>query len=130
MLIRLAILICFTACASKPAPTTTPPGGSQASGTLSGTVSFVGTPCPEAKGPPCDGAYPDYEVVVYAKDGQTVAGKVKTGADGKFSLDLPAGDYVIVTPAGMTPDATKRTEVKISRDALSSVTLTVDTGVR
>ncbi|HEU0036152.1 MAG TPA: hypothetical protein VFQ53_36315 [Kofleriaceae bacterium] len=108
---------------------TTPPGGA-ATGTLTGTVSFVGTPCEEPKGPPCDGAMPNYEVVVYAADGTTVAGKAKTGADGTFSLDLPAGTYVIFTQAGIKDTDRARQDVTVSRDALAKVELRVDTGVR
>jgi hypothetical protein len=128
----LTIAVLLAACGAKQ-PTSpgdkTPPGGA-AAGTLSGTVGFVGKPCPDPGPPPCDGAYPDYEVIVYAADGKAVAGKAKTGADGKFTLGLPAGTYVIFTPAGPAPGSPKRTEVTVNRDALSEVTLSVDTGVR
>jgi hypothetical protein len=109
---------------------TTPPGGSPGSGTLSGTVSFVGTPCPQPKGPPCDGAYPNYEVVVYAADGTTEVSRTRTGADGTFSLDLPEGRYAIFTQAGPMEKDRARTDVTVSRDALAQVSLRVDTGVR
>lgn len=129
----LAFALVLAACGAKQ-PTSPgdkmPPGGAAASGTLTGSVSFVGKPCPEPGPPPCDGAYPDYEVIVYAADGTTVAGKAKTGPDGKFTLDLPAGTYVIVTQAGPTADDQKRTEVTVNRDAMATVTLAVDTGVR
>ena len=129
----LTVAVLLAACGAKQ-PTSpgdkTPPGGAAASGTLSGTVGFVGKPCPDPGPPPCDGAYPDYEVIVYAADGKAVAGKAKTGADGKFTLGLPAGTYVIFTPAGPAPSSPKRTEVTVNRDALSEVTLSVDTGVR
>lgn len=127
----LSAIALLTACGAKQSPgDKTPPGGAAASGTLSGTVGFVGKPCPEPGPPPCDGPYADYEVVVYAADGTTVAGKAKAGADGKFTFGLPAGTYVIFTQAGPMPDSKKRTEVTVSRDALSAVTLSVDTGVR
>lgn len=129
----LAMAVLLTACGAKQ-PTSpggnTPPGGATASGTLTGSVSFAGTPCRDPGPPPCDGPYPNYEVVVFGADGKTVAGKAKTGADGKFTLDLPAGKYVIVTPAGPTANDQKRTEVTVSRDAMATVSLTVDTGVR
>lgn len=99
-------------------------------GTLSGTVSFVGTPCPEPKGPPCDGVYPGYDVVVRTKDGKTVVGKVTSGVDGTFAIDLPAGAYVILTQAGLTEADQRRNEVTVSRDALAKVALQIDTGVR
>lgn len=120
-------ILLLTACATKPLGATSP-GGPNAAGTLSGTVHFVGTPCSDPGPPPCDGPYADYEVVVYATDGTTVAGKAKTSAEGAFSLDLPAGMYVLLTPAGITEQ--QRTEVVISRDALAKVELRVDTGIR
>ncbi|HUS29504.1 MAG TPA: hypothetical protein VMZ53_13420, partial [Kofleriaceae bacterium] len=89
-----------------------------------------GTPCPTPTGPPCDGAYPNYEVVVYAEDGSTVAGKATTGSDGTFSLDLPPGKYVVFTQAGLQATDRQRTDVVISRDALAKVELRVDTGIR
>lgn len=109
---------------------TTPPGGNPGTGTLSGTVSFVGTPCPQPKGPPCDGAYPSYEVVVYAADGTTEVARTRTGTDGTFSLDLPEGKYAIFTQAGPMEKDRARTDVTVSRDALAKVALRVDTGVR
>jgi hypothetical protein len=131
MLHRLILVTALAACGAKHAPIATPPGGTAGSGTLAGDVHFVGTPCAEAKStPPCDGAYPDYEVVVYAADGKTVVGKARSGADGKFSLGLPEGKYVVLTPAGPPPAEPKRTEVTVSRDALSTIKLDIDQGVR
>jgi hypothetical protein len=130
MLHRLILVTALAACGAKQAPTATPPGGTAATGTLAGDVHFVGTPCKDAAPPPCDGVYPDYEVVVYAADGKTVAGKARSGADGKFSLDLPQGKYVILTPAGPPPAEPRRVEVTINRDALSTIKLDIDTGVR
>ncbi|MEO8699555.1 MAG: hypothetical protein ABI867_05900 [Kofleriaceae bacterium] len=127
--LTLALCLTLTACASKPSMQTTPPGGTKATGTLTGTVAFVGTPCPEPKGPPCDGVYPNYEVVVLDAQGKE-AGKATTQADGTFSLDLPAGKYVIETPAGPAATAKQRTEVEVARDAMAKVELKIDTGVR
>ena len=109
---------------------TTPPGGGTGSGTLSGSVGFVGTPCAQPSAPPCDGPYPDYEVVVYAADGTTEVARTTTGADGTFSIDLPAGNYAIFTQAGLRPTDRARTDVVVNRDALTRTELRVDTGVR
>ena len=129
--VSLAFLLALAACGStSKGPDTTPPGGSDAPGTLSGTVHFVGSPCVSSEVPPCDGAYPGYEVSIFAADGTTLVTKTTTGDDGAFSLDLPPGNYVILTQAGPMPTDQKRTEVTVSRDALSQVELTVDTGVR
>ena len=129
-MLRLVLAFALLACSSPAKPTNTPPGGVAATGTLTGTVSFTGTPCPEPKGPPCDGAYPNYEVVVYAEDGTTVVTKTTTDASGKYTLSLPAGKYVIFTQAGLKETDRARSEITISRDALSTIDLRVDTGIR
>jgi hypothetical protein len=126
----LALVLALAACGGKKPPNTTPPGGTDAPGTLSGTVHFVGTPCATPNGPPCDGIYPGYVVKVLAADGTTEVATATTGADGTFSLELPPGHYVILTQAGLQATDTKSTEVDVSRDALATVDLTVDTGVR
>jgi hypothetical protein len=109
---------------------TTPPGGAQGIGTLTGTVTFVGKPCPQPGPPPCDGAYPDYEVVVFAADGKTEVARTRTGADGTFSLELPEGSYAVFTQSGPMENDRARTDVTVSRDALSRTSLQVDTGIR
>jgi hypothetical protein len=135
MTTRLLLAFALFACSSpaKSGMSTTPPGGNPGSGTLQGTVQFVGTPCEAAKkGPPCDGPYPDYEVVVYKDDGTTVASTAKTDQDGKFTVSLPEGKYVIFTGANAAAgaDAKQRTDVVVSRDALQTVDLRIDSGVR
>jgi hypothetical protein len=127
----LAIAFTLAACGSKPAANhPQPPGGTDAPGTLSGTVHFVGTPCPSPGRPPCDGPMPGYELTVLAADGTTVVTKTTTGDDGAFSLELPPGSYVILTQAGPRSTDQKRNEVTVARDALAHLDLTVDTGVR
>ena len=126
----LTLAFLLAACASKPALQPQPPGGADAKGTLTGTVHFVGTPCPAPSGPPCDGVYPGYEVIVYADDGKTVAGKATTAADGSFDLELRPGTYAIFTQAGLMATDRKRTDVVVHRDALATVALVIDTGVR
>lgn len=123
----ITLAIVLLGCGPKAAPTTAQPS---APGTLAGTVNFTGAACQEPKGPPCDGPYPSYEVVIYAEDGTTVVTKTKTGADGAFSLDLPPGKYVIFTQAGIKETDKRRTDVVVSRDAVAKVDLRVDTGVR
>src|SRR4051812_49399188 len=99
---NLMLALLLAACGPKPAPSAAqPPGGNPGGGTLTGTVAFVGSPCPTPNGPPCDGPYPNYEVVVYTSDGTTVAGKTTTKADGTFSLELPPGKYVVFTQSGI-----------------------------
>ena len=63
-------------------------------GTLSGTVSSY------VYGGPLGGATnrsANYEVFVYAPDGITMVGKTFSDDDAHYSLQLPAGKYVIYT---------------------------------
>ena len=56
--------------------------------------------------------------------------RTKTDASGKYSVTLPAGKYVIYTQAGIKETDRAKSEVTVSRDALSTIDLRVDTGVR
>ena len=131
MKLALLLLLGFvTACGSQPAARSPqdPPVAAKATGTLTGTVAMIGgLPC-QQPAPGCAGYAEGYEVIVYELDGVTVAGKATATADGTFSMALPPGKYVIVTPAGLTNKA--RTEIEIQRDAVSTVSLRVDSGVR
>ena len=131
----LALLLSITAaCSPKPAPQKpTPPGGADAKGTLTGTVKQVGGPACATPAPECaddNKVAANYEVTIYQPDGTTVADKTTTGADGTFSVDLPPGKYLILTPGGMPGQPEARTEVEVSRDALSKVELSLDNGPR
>lgn len=127
----LGFALALAACGGKPAPNhPAPPGGADAPGTLTGSVHFIGTPCPAPAEPPCDGPMRGYDVSVLAADGTTVVTTVTTGDDGTFTVELPAGDYVIVTPAGPMPTDQKRNAVTVAHDALAHLDLVVDTGVR
>jgi hypothetical protein len=65
-------------------------------GQVQGTVFFVGVPCqPDRLSvPPCDGPYPNYEVIIFSRDGKTLAGKAISDHQGKYRLFLPAGSYI------------------------------------
>ena len=128
-MLRLVIVLALVACSSSSKSSSTPTTAA-AGGTLAGKVTFVGTPCPQPSGPPCDGPYPGYKLVVYAEDGTTVAGETVTAADGTFTLSLPEGKYVIFTQAGLGENDRRRTDVAVARDAVATVDLSVDTGVR
>jgi hypothetical protein len=70
-------------------------------GTITGTVFFSGVPCPadRLRVPPCDGPYPDYEVVLYKSDGATAVARMRTGAEGVYEVSVPPGTYVIYSQA-------------------------------
>src|SRR6185312_13980875 len=58
-------------------------------GIFSGNVVLAGGPSP--------GPQANYEVDVYATDGITIIGKTLSDANGNYSIQLPAGNYMIHT---------------------------------
>jgi len=64
-------------------------GTKKEKGFLEGTVTFIGTPCSEKINhsvPPCDGIYPNYEVIVYKTDGKTIVAKTISDENGKTEI--------------------------------------------
>ena len=125
-----AALLVLAACGSSPKPQPQPPGGADASGTLTGTIYAIGPACDTTKTPSCDSPMTGYEVTILAADGTTAVTTATTGDDGTFSVELPPGKYVVLTHTGLRLTDEKRTEVTVSRDALAHLDLTIDTGVR
>ncbi|MFX0204595.1 MAG: carboxypeptidase-like regulatory domain-containing protein, partial [Candidatus Hodarchaeota archaeon] len=68
-------------------------------GVIYGNVYFTGLPCNpsmmEIRVPPCDGPYPNYEVIVYDESGTQVVDSTFTDCSGKYIFSLPPGTYVI-----------------------------------
>ena len=103
------------------------------SGTVEGTVSFIGAPCNPNQGynkvPPCDGPYPNYEVILYKEDRTTVAGKVTTDQEGKFRLILDAGTYYFLFNGSL--DSKKRELlIVVKENSITRQDITIDNGVR
>jgi len=123
----ITLLVLFaTGCfheVDPPAPVPT------ATGTLTGVVHFVGMQC-QQPGPGCDGPMADYEVTILAKDGTTVVAKTKTDPTGVYTLALPAGDYTILTAAGIYPTDRRRNDATVTIGNTTKLDLTEDTGVR
>jgi len=69
-------------------------------GILEGTVDYIGLICvPEQRDiPPCSGPYPNYEIIVYTSDGNTVVKKTITDDNGNYQFNLDFGTYVIYEP--------------------------------
>ena len=118
------LLILVLGCHHAARPGTVPTG---ATATLAGHVQAVGDACAKP-GPGCSGPLAEYEVVVLAKDGTTVVAKTRTDSTGAYSVTLPAGDYTIVTPAGMTEK--KRNDISVAGGASATLDLAVDSGAR
>jgi hypothetical protein len=101
-------------------------------GALAGTVYFVGLPCRlnSPARPPCDGPYPDCEVVVYESDGVTEAARTQSDEHGRYFVALEPGDYVIFTPAGLAARFLNPNEATVVAGKLTRLDLVVDTGIR
>jgi hypothetical protein len=108
-------------------------GGSAGTlGVLLGDVHFIGVPCPliYPPRPPCDGPYPDYEVIVLHADGTTDAARTRSDSVGVYRVALPAGEYVILTPRGIDPSIRRRNEARVVAGDTTRLDLVVDTGIR
>ena len=96
-----AALLGLAACTASAAPSagspTNVPISSSSAGNVTG-VATAGPVCPvERPGDSACAPRPvgDAVIVVTRPDGTELA-RVTTAADGRFSLDLPAGDYILV----------------------------------
>ncbi len=108
-------------------------GGSAGNlGVLLGDVHFIGVPCPliYPPRPPCDGPYPDYEVIVFHADATTEAGRTRSDSAGVYRLALPAAGYVILTARGIDPSIRRRNEARVTAGDTTRLDLVVDTGIR
>lgn len=101
-------------------------------GVLKGQVTFVGAECnaaaPNFKVPPCEGPYPRYEVVVFDKTGRSVVAKTSSVQDGRYSIELRPGDYLVYRPSGIDRRETLR--VTVAAGKATALDLRIDTGVR
>jgi hypothetical protein len=123
-------LLAMLACAGDPGNELAGPGGDL--GALEGTVHFVGVPCPPThpSRPPCDGPYPDYEVVVQDDRGEAVVARTRTDDEGFYRVDLPVGDYVVFTTQGVGELFIETNRFSIVDGQITILNLVIDTGVR
>jgi len=66
-------------------------------GTLSGNVSIQGGVACGSPMYPCKDPSVNYEVDVYANDGVTIVGKTFSDSNDHYSIQLPAGNYIVYT---------------------------------
>lgn len=103
-------------------------------GKLAGKVEYRGVPCqpgqPDFNVPPCSGSYPNYEVQIFhvSKLDEPVL-KIKTGPDGLFQVDLPAGDFIIYTQNGPFEKNKKENKFSIKPKESTTIQLMVNTGI-
>ena len=101
-------------------------------GVVEGVVYFVGKPCPPSKvGPPCDGPYPNYEVIIYEDDGKSIVDKIMTDDQGNFEIQLSVGDYLVF---GKNLDFNKVKEIPImftiEPDKRKNIEILINQGIR
>lgn len=100
-------------------------------GDLQGTVRFIGKPCEPGAAqsvPPCDGSYPNYEIMVYQDDGVTIAARGYSDANGNYRITLMPGNYIIYTPAG--PFVQVANTAAVAMGETMTFDLVIDTGIR
>lgn len=103
-----------------------PPAGTGIRGVVtlgpSCPVETVTSPCPDT---PFRG-----DVTATASDGTTTT--VATDAQGRFTMDLREGTYVViaVTPNGSGPPTPVPQTVQVDAGAYTRITLEVDSGIR
>jgi hypothetical protein len=87
-------------------------------------VEHVGSPCPDA------GVVAHIQVMS-ATDLSPVA-ETTSGSDGSFTLDLSAGDYVVVAEvsAGVPTPQTQRVPVTVQPQHFGEIVITFDSGIR
>jgi hypothetical protein len=131
----LVLLLTVSGCAADQA----------AQGTVRGTV-VLSPPCPvemtpvtpptESPAPTssdnaCGGSVPGATVTATRSGSATVAATVRTGDDGRFTCDLPKGDYTFeAAPSSSSAGQGVPLDVTVAADETVEVTLRVDTGVR
>jgi len=105
--------------------------GSGSPGLIEGTVTFVGVPCGPgmpSRVPPCNGPYPNYEIVVYRADGVTIETRASSDKNGNYRISLIPGNYIIYTPSG--PVMKKTNTLSIVSGKTTKLNLVIDVGIR
>jgi hypothetical protein len=101
---------------------------------LEGTVFFNGLPCnPKTtiKVPPCDGPYPNYEVIVYAVGGKDIVSKTRSDQNGTYTMLLKTGNYTIYTENNrFLVSNMKANNFDIKEGRITKLDLVIDTGRR
>lgn len=109
------------------------PATSASLGTIRGTVT-AGPVCPVVSDPPdpacADRIVQGAEIAVQDADGREVA-SVRSGADGRFSLRLPAGTYrFLPQPVAALLGTAPPQDVVVVADGVADVAISYDTGIR
>ncbi|MEO8065330.1 MAG: carboxypeptidase-like regulatory domain-containing protein [Candidatus Doudnabacteria bacterium] len=104
-------------------------------GTLTGHVT-IGPNCPvERVGMPCPPspqAYAGTQIIVYKNDAKTVAASAALDSSGDYSLNLPAGSYLVTykSSVGMFRTSPAPRPVTIKAGQSVKLDFSIDTGIR
>lgn len=134
MALRCLLVCLVLGCSVVPQTMQPASAGGPGEGTIVGIVLFSGVPCPpdRLKVPPCDGPYPDYEVIIYKHDGMTVAARIRTDKEGGYRVAVPSGTYVIYSRglnlSGKTEDIPNTIAVEEGKSTQFNVR--IDTGIQ
>lgn len=101
-------------------------------GILAGQVT-MGPFCPvERPGVPCPvppDAYSSRRILVYKTDGKTLAAQKNLETDGRYTLQLAPGDYLVtISPAGIGQLPFKNATVRSNQ--ITKLDFDIDTGIR
>ena len=117
--------ILLLSCAQKP----------QLYGTLEGHVSIGSLTPVQREGEPTPTPNPEVyairAVVVYEADGKTVFMRIKIDSSGAYQAELPVGTYVVdINRIGIDRAAGFPKQIEITANAVTSVDIDIDTGIR
>jgi hypothetical protein len=118
-------------CEFVPCPGTGPPQGESG---ISGIV-LLGPTCPVMRDPPdpqCADKPFATHLVITTPDGAGVIKEFSSDADGKFKVNIPAGDYVVRSTAdtNILPRCASNGTVTVGARTYIDVTIYCDTGIR
>jgi hypothetical protein len=106
-------------------------------GWLEGTI-LIGPICPVERIPPDPGCLPTaetykaYPVSVYTSDGKRKITQLNPSLDGSFSIELPAGNYLVVLEKDQNNigGSNLPSEVSITSKDITLLDINIDTGIR
>jgi hypothetical protein len=105
-------------------------------GILEGVID-IGPLCPVERVPPDPACLPTaetykaYPVLVKSPDGRRVVTEIIPGLDGKYAVNLPDGDYLLVLNKQMFVGGSNLpASITIGSGAITSFDINIDTGIR
>jgi hypothetical protein len=129
-LLFLALLVVAVGCSEIgiPIPTATQPSG------IRGVV-LLGPTCPIGEDPGADDPVPcltPYAAALVVTDSESaVVARITSGADGRFQVDLPPGEYVVTPATGSdTYPIAQPVSVVVGPGDFAEVEINYDTGIR